>query len=209
MTKAILISVKPEHAVNILNGTKTLELRKSVPKGFKGWVYMYVTKGKPLLVRMFGRYTLSDRRIEDLGDFTLSGKIVARFWFDEYKTLEYRKKNKVLMWDNNYYYYTEEDNTYRNVQWILDELRLEHQQVLYYGNGKDLYAWHIKKLEIFDKPMELSEFTTIPIYEDSIIEKDSQGMYYLYSKYRPSWHIYFSYLNKAPQSWQYVWTKGE
>ena len=44
--KAILLSINPEHALNILNGKKTLELRKRVPKGFIGWVYVYVTKGK-------------------------------------------------------------------------------------------------------------------------------------------------------------------
>ena len=27
-----------------------------------------------------------------------------------------------------------------------------------YGKGKPVYAWHIKKLEIFDEPLELSEF---------------------------------------------------
>ena len=43
--KAILLSIRPEHALNILNGDKTLELRKRVPKDFKGWVYVYVTKG--------------------------------------------------------------------------------------------------------------------------------------------------------------------
>ena len=44
--KALLLSVRPEHAIKILNGEKTLELRKGVPKGFEGWVYVYVTKGK-------------------------------------------------------------------------------------------------------------------------------------------------------------------
>lgn len=196
--KVIVISIRPKHALNILSGYKMLELRKSVPKDFVGWVYVYVTKGKPLLVRMFGRYTLSDRRIEDLGDFTLSGKIVARFWFDEYKTLEYRKKNKVLMLDNNYYYYTEEDNTYRNVQWILDELRLEHQQVLDYGKEKDLYAWHIKKLEVFDNPMWLVDF-----YRDyEVLSHDKYGNE-IYSNDTP----YFQ-LKRGPQSWQYAYISG-
>ena len=47
--KEIVISIRPEYALNILNGSKTLELRKSVPKGYVGWVYGYVTKGKPYL----------------------------------------------------------------------------------------------------------------------------------------------------------------
>ena len=49
MSKSIMISIKSEHVVNILNGKKTLELRKSVPKDFVGWVYIYVTKAKPYL----------------------------------------------------------------------------------------------------------------------------------------------------------------
>ena len=42
---SILLSVRPEHALNILNGTKTLELRKTIPHDFKGWVYVCVRKG--------------------------------------------------------------------------------------------------------------------------------------------------------------------
>ena len=29
-----------------------------------------------------------------------------------------------------------------------------------YGKGKTLYAWHIDNLKIYDKPKELSEFST-------------------------------------------------
>ncbi|MDY0140050.1 MAG: hypothetical protein RBR50_10140 [Candidatus Izemoplasmatales bacterium] len=198
--KALLISIRPEHALNILNGNKTRELRKSVPKGFVGWVYGYVSKRKPYLYNFAGLdYGKSDKLIEQQLHYLLNGTIPFRFWFDEYKTLEYRKKNKVLMWDNNYYYYTEEDNTYRNVQWILDELRLEHQQVLDYGKGKDLYAWHIKKLEVFDKPMELEEFQNYMPKSNDIPE----------ALITSSWQILHQPLTKAPQSWQYVYVKGE
>ena len=46
MTKSLMISIQPQHAVNILNGDKTLELRTWIPKDYVGWVYVYVTKGK-------------------------------------------------------------------------------------------------------------------------------------------------------------------
>ena len=49
MEKELMISIQPKHLVNILNGFKTLELRKTVPKDFKGWVYIYCTKGKDIL----------------------------------------------------------------------------------------------------------------------------------------------------------------
>ena len=53
MNKELMISMKPEHAVNILNGKKTLELRTWIPRGYVGWVYVYVTKGKPYLVKSY------------------------------------------------------------------------------------------------------------------------------------------------------------
>ena len=44
MTKSLMISIQPEHAYNIINGKKTLELRTWIPKDY-GWVYVYVNKG--------------------------------------------------------------------------------------------------------------------------------------------------------------------
>ena len=59
MTKSYIISIQPQHAVNILNGIKTYEVRKVVLKeilealdrGETVEMYMYVTKGKPYLNR--------------------------------------------------------------------------------------------------------------------------------------------------------------
>ncbi len=201
--KSILISINPQHAVNILNGSKTLELRKSVPKDFVGWVYMYVTKGKPFLNlhaswfidgEDFIIVTSLDEEPKNYKHhfygFSANGKVVARWWFDGYETLEYHKKNDVLMWDDNYYYYIN-DGVYNNVECILDKLQLTHQQVLDYGNIKDLYAWHISKLEIFDKPMGLERFIGATQWSKS---EDGSEM----TAYN---------LTKAPQSWQYVWVK--
>ena len=44
--KAILISIKPYWVAKILNGEKTIEIRKRFPKDYVGWVYIYCTKGK-------------------------------------------------------------------------------------------------------------------------------------------------------------------
>ena len=48
--KQLLMSIQPQHLYNILRGNKTLEIRKQIPKGFKGWVNLYCTKGKRLSV---------------------------------------------------------------------------------------------------------------------------------------------------------------
>ena len=44
--KAILMSIKPKYVAKILNGEKTIEIRKKFPKDYVGWVYIYCTKDK-------------------------------------------------------------------------------------------------------------------------------------------------------------------
>lgn len=174
-----MISIRPEHAVNILNGKKTLELRTWIPKDYVGWVYVYVTKkNSRALLRNDLTYVenneLCFKKNYDYGYLSVAnkvnkfdenpnliGKVVFRFWFDEYETLEPTTLDGIFQ-----HYITYK---YRN------ELCLSQEDIDNYGKGKDLYAWHIKKLEIFEKPKELSDFG----------------------------------LKKAPQSWCYVYTKGE
>lgn len=207
--KALLLSIKPEHAIKILNGEKTLELRKSVPKGYKGWVYVYVTKGKPYLWS-YGRikensnwewetiYQLTQPYHARFSD-ALNGTIPFRFWFDEYD-----KYNPLYF----------ENTGIKELNYLVDgeqrdKMCLEDEEINNYGKGKDLYAWHIKNLDIFSEPMKLGEFTTTQIPNNAIIEKSSEGMPYFYIKERRSWHMYFSYLTKAPQSYMYVYVKEE
>jgi predicted transcriptional regulator len=206
MTKAILISINPQHALNILRGDKTLELRKSVPKDFVGWVYMYVTKTYPALTKVFEVdmgtqvkdgvfYTLQTKSMIENGAYAfnpfhiINGTIVARWWHDGY------------IYYNPFWFESVKDENVKVLDYIVDLRNLEkmclnYEQINKYGNGKDLYAWHIKRLEIFDKPMELGEFKTQDIFK----YQDDNG--------NPAFDDYFE-LTKAPQSWQYVWVKGE
>ena len=169
--KALLLSIKPQHAYNILNGNKTLELRKSVPKGFVGWVYVYVTKKKPDI--MISDYTINYPLSKFYNDF--NGTIPFRFWFDEYETIK---------WDNAIFTRLGWEGYFINDH-ILNQLCLNIDEVFNYGKGKDLYAWHIKKLEIFDKPMALGDFT----------------------KYGCEAFTGFFTIKRPPQSYQFVWVK--
>jgi len=199
--KSIVISIRPEHALDILKGSKTLELRKSVPKDFVGWVYGYVTKsGKRLAYEKQPKhphYILSNSD----GVNSANGRIPFRFWFDEYIKLEWLDPSlNIKRNDVNYYnYYALFENIYNNVEWILPNLCLTKQQVIDYGKERDLYAWHIKKLEIFDKPMQLEEFQNYMPKSNDIPE----------ALITSSWQILHQPLTKAPQSYQYVWVKGE
>jgi len=181
MTKVIILSIQSQHAVNILKGFKTMELRKSVPKGFSGWAYIYVTLKRPVLINknyISEFYEVLDTAVKEYKksayqDEVLNGKVVARFWFDEYETIKERFNGDEYIIEK------------------LDELCLSDYEVKEYLGNKKGYAWHIKKLEIFDEPKELSDFIV--------------GLNYLGDIIPPT----YKKLKKAPQSWQYVYVKGE
>jgi hypothetical protein len=198
MTKAILLSVRPQHALNILYKTKTLELRKRIPKGFKGWVYVYVTKAKPFLNCWYGKchlvYDYTYKELVDDNSIPLNGKVIARFWFDEYD--KYVDATNCYMTscgmqcDNEYMYQLcELQDEIKNTCLTCDEIEA-------YGKGKDLYAWHIKKLEVL-KPMQLSEFY--------VHSKD----FYTADKYDYENEELINYVRvtKSPQSFQYVYVE--
>jgi len=201
--KAILLSVRPEHALNILNGKKTLELRKTIPHDFVGWVYVYVTKAKPYLYHNLlvtnPKYEIVDKKLV-LQE--LNGLVVAKCVVDGYTRLNH------VQWVNQNTETYVAEGSFENEE-ILKSACLDITEVCAYGHGRPLYAWHIKRLEIFDKPMELKDFTTIHIPDDAIIEREENGEEYFYRKGMQLWHNYFSRLTRAPQSWQYVEVKGE
>ena len=151
MTKSLMISIQPQHAFNILNGKKTLELRTSIPKDYVGWVYVYVTKGKPYIRELGDNYFTECSKVDV---YKLNGKVVARFWFDEYIAYKYYED------DNSYFAKRPQDFGYTADE-VIKRLCLSRDEFKTYGKGKDLYAWHIKKLEIFKKPKLLSDFNLI------------------------------------------------
>ena len=163
--KAILMSIQAKHLHNILIGKKTIEIRKSVPKDFKGWVYLYCTKPKVKwrvgslgffddeLYRLPSGEIKYGSSVELMAcdnytkDNFLSGKVVARFWFDE--------SDKVTNYGNRFFV-DGKDIAYTNR--LARNSMLDFYDLSKYANGKDLYALHIKQLEIFDEPKSLTEF---------------------------------------------------
>ncbi len=191
MIKQVIMTVSPLEALNVLNGNASMLIRKRVPKGYVGWVWLVVSKGKPFIevVEVDGEKIYYEE-IRNISEWNINNKVVARYWHDEVVTLEYHKKNDVLMWDENYYYYTG-DGVYNNVECILDKLQLEHQEVLDYGKGKDLYVITLNKLEILDTPLELGDFNHM--YISRTIDSVKTGL--------------MLPLTKAPSTYQYVYTK--
>ena len=186
--KAILMSIRSQHLVNILNGKKTIELRTRFPKDFRGWVYEYITKGKPYM-------GCHDEYIDNICDNAHSiivytpygtfnklpyfnGKVAFRFWVDNVDTIVrsgmgYCAKGQSTAYTNQ----------------IANQSRLTFNDLQKYFGDKEGRAIHISKLEIFDKPKELAEFYKI--------------------KYRTEFEERYIPIQQAPQSWQYIYIEED
>ncbi|MDA3932044.1 MAG: hypothetical protein PF513_04835, partial [Tenericutes bacterium] len=160
-------------------GLKKLEIRKNAPKGY--WVYVYVTKAKPYIMKIPNDYKKDNVRF--------NGKVVARFWFDEYDEITSKQ-----VYDEGYdMNITEFDSDQYSESELEEHSCLEYQDLIkYFGYKEGVvgYAWHIKNLEIFDEPKELSEF-----YKWNKDIKWTPDM---------NWNP----ITKAPQSYMYVYTEG-
>ena len=194
--KSIIISINPKWVCKILNGEKTLEIRKLFPKDYIGWVFIYVTKGDDN--NRLCRDEHYGKKFYLCGPIThnfesLNGKVVAKFWCNKVEEIkQYPSQNAYDEWFDEY-------NT-RSLTAI--ELRkkscLTYQELNAYLGYKVGYAIHITKLRIFTKPLELTMFRKVGFRKAQMENgknKERQSLFELLRKWS---------LTKAPQSWQFI-----
>lgn len=158
MSKSVLISIRPEWCQLIVDGKKTVEVRKTRPKletPFK--CYIYCTYGMGLINRFDEVYPnmLLDRKVTKKNSYgnCCNGKVIGEFICDriyQYSTAECIEGVDIT---------TEE---------ITRMSCLTHEELVRYENSEEpkdfclylmgLYCWHISDLVIYEKPKELSEF---------------------------------------------------
>lgn len=129
MSKAVLISIRPKWCEKIVNGEKTIEVRKTRPKleaPFK--CYIYETGG---FVEKDGTMT-----------FMLGGTVIGEFMCDAISRV-----NICGFWDDSG---KQLDNR-------LKETCLTSEKLCNYLNEKVGYGWHISDLKIYAAPRELGE----------------------------------------------------
>ena len=162
--KSIILSVQPQWLAKILNGEKTIEIRKSAPKELPCEVYFYCTMGKPELHRYdswngesWERHYLFRKPI--VGEWLQNGLVVAKFTLNKVDevglTLHIKNINDYFVGDKTRFIINKVE------EYIYDEIEgtcLTVDELHAYGKGDTLYAWHIDNLVIFDKPMELKDF---------------------------------------------------
>ena len=173
-----MMSIRPKHVQNILNGIKTLEIRKKFPKDYVGWVYIYCTKDK--------KYA----NLINRGGF-LTGMVVARFWCGNVEELMFLEGLYSPL-DRGYC-----TDTLDNAQVEMKSCVPQENIIDYlYSKGKG-YAIHITNLEIFDKPKEISEFRQWrdcgKCWHEEDCDCNLETCFMTGDK-----------LTRAPQSWQFI-----
>ena len=184
--KAIMLSIQPQWVEKILNGEKTIEIRKTMPKcKLPVKVYIYETAKKVLVGQHFERSkALSNFYAGNKAEYVIrndyyygKGKVVAEF------TLKEVYKYGCGLNPTN----------------VLESACLTFQDLEKYLNFKsrrepydypDFCTWHISDLKIYDKPKELGEF--------KIGKKRAMDCGY------GDYNIYEEILTRPPQSWCYV-----
>lgn len=203
------MSIKSKWVAKILNGEKTIEIRKRFPKDYRGWVYIYCTKEDDLCcIKRIDKDRYICGKDFDTRDFPQlasgyngKGKVVARFWCDKVENVHC---NSYGLETSEHWYRT----TDKHERELLNECALNFEELddyLCFGNG---YAVHISKLEIFDKPKELHEF--MPIKWNKCNVKDKNGLYQCdRCPFGGNWWEHggecrYGPLIKAPQSFCYI-----
>lgn len=147
--KSILMSIKPVWVCKILNGEKTVEVRKRFPKDYRGWVYIYCTKDQrwELDYGYEDGWFLWDRKshhypFKYAEDFTplFNGKVVARFWCD--RVYEIESSGGGMQYQPKGMSQTE----------MAKGSALDYEAIHAYLKGKDGLGIHISKLETFEEP---------------------------------------------------------
>lgn len=128
--KSVLISIQPKWVEKIASGEKTIEVRKSRPK--------LETPFKCYIYCTIGNGIKRDYLVPS---GIQCGKVIGEFICD--KTIKYECSSDG---------FGELATTCGTC--------LTYDEILNYCSGNDLYGWRISDLKIYDKPKELSEFTT-------------------------------------------------
>ena len=180
--KAVLISIRPKWCQKIINGWKTIEVRKTRPKmnpPFK--CYIYCTKGQERLV------AISKDGDENYGGIYHGKPVFIKTSVSSVCDMYGKRKTVIGEFTCN-----RVTNLFSNSRFWLNEDDVLHTclsaaEIRKYANGANgLYGWHISNLRIYDTPRELREFYAVP----------NEAEVALKAKPKP--------VTRPPQSWRYV-----
>ena len=197
MSKAVLISIRPEWCEKIASGQKTIEVRKNRPKietPFK--CYIYESHGDKEYYKTFHEKTI--------------GKVIGEFVCDRIEEFESEFYSDDSVFNAIYRVVDDEDfpdvltaiasneDDSKNF-WICTQSCLSFDEIKEYvgydKSEKTFYSWHISDLVIYDKPKGLSEFMK-PCIKEHYCDTCAA--------FDPMYNYCMKAVTMPPQSWCYV-----
>lgn len=203
MSKAVMISIKPEWCELIAKKQKTIEVRKTRPKiktPFK--CYIYMTKSN---------LTGDKKAYKD----RMAGKIIGEFVCDfineytaEFVNGDYYEDIRQIFDEDETIIASNEDENPNNC-FLCNKSCLTFDEIKKYigynFHEKPFYGWHISDLVIYNKPISLNGFSAEG--DCNANEKDCKKCLYNGSSECLYLEEYTHPIVRPPQSWCYVEVK--
>lgn len=142
MDKSVLISIRPKWCEKIVNGEKTIEVRKTRPKlqtPFK--CYIYCTMDHPYISVSCGELDKLNYRTNTV--CRCNGKVIGEFTCDRIVPITY---DGGRLWCPT------------NAAFSPATCLSQAEIIAYIGDKGRCYGWHISDLRIYDAPKCLFEF---------------------------------------------------
>lgn len=207
MSKAVLISIRPEWCKKILDGEKTVEVRRTCPvhgTPFKAYIYCTRTASKEFILdddnwdvsaKKHGGWPGKRGRV--IGEFTCK-KITGLTHVGE--TGSWEPASLYVMAPGSYYKPADE---------LLKAACMSKETAEKYLKGRDGCGWHISDLKIYDKPRDLDEFSRFVFWGmngTGVCENYGCKNYEPSDSYMipPTCKINGCSVYRPPQSWCYV-----
>lgn len=187
MSKAVLISIRPQWCQKIASGEKTIEVRKTKPKletPFKCYIYCTRDKHLAFMQNQTGTNLIACMEVDaaiPVGGAIGNGKVIGEFTCERIVPITY---DGGRLWCPT------------NAAFSPATCLSQTEIIAYIGDKGRCYGWHISDLRIYDTPKELSEFKTL-----CRVDADCCACpYYNYTKMDCDGRV----IGRPPQSWCYV-----
>ena len=127
--RSVMVAIQPKWAELIFIGSKTQEIRKTLPNGGEPFkAYVYVTLKHSLWIRFGMPYVL------------MPGKVVGEFVCKEFDRFYWNERSEFV------------NDIRKKAQLSFDEMKR------YAGSSDTLFSWNIDDVKEYDQPLEIGYF---------------------------------------------------
>lgn len=173
MSKAVMLSIRPKWCEKIINGDKTIEVRKTRPKmntPFRCYIYCTRDKHLAFMQNQTGTNLIACMDVDaaiPVGGAIGNGKVIGEFTCDQIESVIWATYGKyaglpfvAIPDDTPGIKFTQ----YREIKEYEKQTCLSENEIVSYlsrskTRGRAGYLLHISDLRIYDTPRELSGFT--------------------------------------------------